>query len=176
MRDRIASEGLQDRIRVVGGGTHARHGYTATEDARRVLAERSIDISDHRSHPTDRGLMEASDLILTATRSHARSLRFEFQDHAHKVQVLREFGKPGTWRGIEDVDDPVGQGLEAYRVTADLLEEQMERVWPLVLGLAAAGEGQNADGPVRESPDVTSRDPMVDSRDDSPGESLGVPP
>jgi len=136
MKARITREGLQDRIEVVGGGTHARQGYSATQDAREVLAERDIDISDHRSRPTDAELMETSDLILTATNSHARALRFEFEAHAHKVHVLRKYGKPPDWRGIDDVDDPVGMGLEAYRVTADLLEEQMVRIWPLVLDAA----------------------------------------
>lgn len=140
MQAKIAREGLNEQMRVVGGGTHARSGYPATEDARRVLDERDIDISDHASRPTDRELMETSDLVLTATRSHARSLRFEFDDHAAKIHVLREFGKPESWRGIEDVDDPVGMGMEAYRVTADLLEEQIERIWPLVLPLIEADD------------------------------------
>ena len=151
MQAKIASKGFTDRIVVRGGGTHAPHGYPATDEAQRVLADRGIDITGHRSHPTDQGLMQASDLILTATRTHARSLGFEFKDQAHKVHVLRQFGKAQAWQGIEDVDDPVGLGMEAYKVTADLLEEQIERIWPLVREAVEAMEvdpdGHGTSGP-----------------------------
>lgn len=129
---RLREAGLEDRIAVRGGGTHAAPGYPATSDAVAVMAERGVDISAHRSQPVTRQLLDRCDLVLTATTDQARHLAFEFPGQAAKVSTLRGFGRPPDWQGIEEVDDPVGRGREAYQLTADLLAEQIDRVWPLL--------------------------------------------
>lgn len=144
MQARLDQTGLAENVRILGGGTRAAAGYPATREAVEELRTRGIDLSTHRSHPTDRSLLETSDLVLAATTDHARDLCFEFPDLAHKIHTLRGYGRPEDWDGIENVDDPVGMGSESYRLTADLLDEHLERLWPLLMEMLEAFSNANS--------------------------------
>ena len=116
----LAERGVNGRIRVRSAGVspYARDGMLASLDARIVLrevgihlTEESITSTDLRSH---RDLLTESDLVVTMT-AEQREVVATFREAAGRTIVtLRELaGEEG------DIKDPVGQGEERYRACRD---------------------------------------------------------
>jgi protein-tyrosine-phosphatase len=116
----LAERGVNGRIRVRSAGVspYARDGMLASLDARIVLrevgihlTEESITSTDLRSH---RDLLAESDLVVTMT-AEQREVVATFPEAAGRTIVtLRELaGEDG------DIKDPVGQGEERYRACRD---------------------------------------------------------
>ena len=116
----LAERGVNGHIRVRSAGVspYARDGMLASLDARIVLrevgihlTEESITSTDLRSH---RDLLAESDLVVTMT-AEQREVVATFPEAAGRTIVtLRELaGEEG------DIKDPVGQGEERYRACRD---------------------------------------------------------
>jgi protein-tyrosine-phosphatase len=116
----LAERGVNGHIRVRSAGVspYARDGMLASLDARIVLrevgihlTEESITSTDLRSH---RDLLAESDLVVTMT-AEQREVVATFPEAAGRTVVtLRELaGEEG------DIKDPVGQGEERYRACRD---------------------------------------------------------
>jgi len=117
-QDLLRQRGQQSSWRVESAGVFAVRGEPATELSRRVAAERRLDLSLHRSKPTDANRLERSDLVLVMEPGHREQLLEEHPQFADRVYLLTEMaGEVGP------VDDPVGTTLENYRQTADRLTE-----------------------------------------------------
>jgi L-threonylcarbamoyladenylate synthase len=99
--------------RFASAGVAAMEGAPATPEAVRVLKDRGIDMGDHASQPLSPELIEQAEVIYTMTPSHAQAVMQGAPDAAHKVFPLAE---------AEPVEDPIGQGLDVYRRTADQIE------------------------------------------------------
>lgn len=99
--------------RFASGGIAAMEGAPATPEAVRVLRERGIDLSDHASGPVTPELIEQAEVIYTMTPTHAQAVMQAVPDAAHKVFPLSD---------AEPVEDPIGQGIDVYRRTADQIE------------------------------------------------------
>ena len=67
-------------------------GHTASDTATKVLRERDLDLTRHRSRIVDRDLLDGADLVLTMERRHARDLVLEFEN-AEKVHTLKAFAQ-----------------------------------------------------------------------------------
>lgn len=109
---------------VRSAGTSALGGGSAAEQAIQVMRERGIDIRDHRSRPLTPDLVDAAESIFVMSSSHAHTIEEWFPDASPKVRLLDPEGVP----------DPVGQSVERYRETADLLERRIDEVLGDVLG------------------------------------------
>ena len=129
----LAERGVNGRVRVRSAGVspYARDGMLASLDARIVLrevgihlTEESITSTDLRSH---RDLLAESDLVVTMT-AEQREVVGTFPEAAGRTIVtLRELaGENG------DIKDPVGQGEERYRACRDeiarCLEQSIDRL------------------------------------------------
>lgn len=108
-------------MKVCSRGLMVFHEEKAGEHAIRVMAERNIDISTHRSKHFDMEEFSKDTLVLTMTEGHKTVVRQHgFLGDAYS---LREFvGLNG------DVDDPYGGDLELYRRCADEIETLIERI------------------------------------------------
>ena len=122
------------RVRSGGVGRTARDGMIPSLDARLVLREEGIELSetailstDLRQHPD---LVASADLILTMTARQKLELRALAGADARPVFTLREFaGEDG------DITDPMGQGDEAYRACRDLIKRCLERSIDRLVGV-----------------------------------------
>ncbi len=63
-----------------------------------------------------------SDLILTMTEKHKEMILKKMPFLETKVFLLSEFAGSGN----QDVEDPIGQSLESYRKTLDLMESYIQ--------------------------------------------------
>jgi protein-tyrosine-phosphatase len=133
LRRKLAEEQVSGTWRVSSAGTWAEDGYPASENGVRVMAERGLDTSQHRSRAVTEAMLEGADLVLTMTVSHAESLRAEFPAHAFKVHRLTEMAAMPY-----DVADPYGGALSEYQRTADELAYLIERGFRRIVALARA--------------------------------------
>ena len=110
----IAQQFLSSTARVESAGTAASGGSAATPDAVEVMRERGLDIESHRSRSVHSVNLGRYDLIVALTPSIANFLRRQ-ADGRSDIEVI-------------DVPDPLGQGLTAYRETADAIEREVRRI------------------------------------------------
>ena len=121
LRQRLVTKKLDAHHRVVSAGVWAAQDEPASENAVAVMAERGIDISDHRSHSLTTDEIAGADLILVMTRDHARLIRHTWPQYAWKVHLLSEM--TGKRR---DVEDPYMGPIEEYRACADTMSRYID--------------------------------------------------
>lgn len=93
----------------------------AAENAVRVMAEKGIDISDHRATQLTADTVEKAELILTMTEGHRKILTTLFPSAKEKTHTLSEFaGENG------DIADPFGGDIETYRLCAAQIAHLLE--------------------------------------------------
>lgn len=83
---------------VLSVGTRA-DGMPATDRARRLLAERGIDVADHRSTPLDGRYIRHADLVVCAEHAHVVSIAGDYPGAFHKSFTLPEIVRLGETTG-----------------------------------------------------------------------------
>jgi len=99
-------------------GLYALDRAPATPDALRVAAEVGVDLYLHRARPVTREMVEGADRIYVMTRSQEEALAHMGAELGDRVALLDPAG--------EDVPDPYGEGLEAYRWARDRITVAVE--------------------------------------------------
>jgi protein-tyrosine-phosphatase len=149
LRDTLDRRGIDAHVSSAG---LVSDGQPATDTAIDTMADRALDITDHRSRRISAELLGSADLILAMAREHLREvavLRPDLYDRTFTVKELvrlgrRHGGRPadepvGRWlAGLhegrvprdhlgssddDDVADPVGQGARIYELTANELAD-----------------------------------------------------
>jgi protein-tyrosine-phosphatase len=131
LQTRLAHDDARRDWRVTSAGVWTVDGRPASAHAIEVMAQRGIDLSDHRSRNITREMMSQADLVLAMTRSHTEALGAAFPAHARKVYLLSEMTGQ-----MHDVGDPYGGTRQEYAHTARELEQLItdgyERIVTLV--------------------------------------------
>lgn len=131
----LAERGVNGRIRVRSAGVspYARDGMLASLDARIVLREVGIHLTEETITSTDlrshRDLLTESSVIITMTADQREVVATYPEAAGRTIVTLRELaGETG------DIKDPVGQGEDRYRACRDeiarCLEQSIERLLP----------------------------------------------
>jgi protein-tyrosine-phosphatase len=131
LRERLRRDGRQNDLQVRSAGTWTMDGHPASDHALQVMAERGLDISDHRSHLLTERDVEEADLILAMTQGHREAIEAEFPQARRKSYLLSEV----VGRSY-DILDPYLAPLAAYRRTADELEALIEEGYEKIVELA----------------------------------------
>jgi protein-tyrosine phosphatase len=118
-RDQLEPAGFTVR----SAGTSAMQGGPAADQAIQVMSERGIELEEHRSRALTPALVDEAEVIYVMSSSHARTIEEWFPEAAAKVRLLDPSGVP----------DPVGQSVDRYRETADLLEQRIEEALDEIL-------------------------------------------
>ena len=119
---------LKQRIEVTSAGTHALHGHRAQDEAVTAMAELGIDIGDHRARQITRDIARRSNLILVMEAAHCGIVKKLLGWGRSKPRRIAEFDPRGA---REDIADPYGAPLEAYRDCVRILRPCIEgiRLW-----------------------------------------------
>jgi protein-tyrosine phosphatase len=128
-----------DQWRIESAGVWADSGFTATRNAKAVMAQKGIDISSHRSKPVVEELLRQFNLVLTMEKKHKEMIQSAFPQFSTRVFMVSEMiGK------LEDVSDPIIGGLDYYQETAEKLEhifsDGLERIYRLATVAQDDGE------------------------------------
>jgi len=109
----------------MSAGVIARRGMPATDHARRVLAEKDIDISAHRARRLDGQIIAGADIIIALEEEHRLAIREHPESKLKPLRLLSEWaGEPELGPGV---DDPIGGSRGEYRETAAEIESYIER-------------------------------------------------
>lgn len=108
----VAEDGRRMAPAVVSAGVHAGPGAPAAEHAVALLAERGLDLSDHRSSPVTQAHLESCDLLLGMTASHLAPLAALAPPDA-RVELFDPDG--------DEVPDPFGGSRATYAACAAAL-------------------------------------------------------
>ena len=130
LQAKLKREKRDGELRAESAGVWTDDGNRATDLAIQVMAGRDIDMSGHRSRVVTEDMVRDAALILTMTRSHAEAIRAEFPTYRAKVYLLSEM-VGDAW----DVEDPVGGTLQQYEMTAQDIENVIERGWTRMMKL-----------------------------------------
>ncbi len=128
-RDKV--DGEPDESRVESAGTWALTGEPAAQKSQQVLAERGLDVSEHRARSVSLELLSSFSVILTMEKGHKEALQVEFPGISGRVYMLSEM------IGSEfDIHDPIGGPLVDFQDTAEeierILTEGFEKIYRLV--------------------------------------------
>ena len=96
-------------VTVLSASVIGLNGALAAKNAIRAMREIDIDISDHRSTPLDRELVDWADYILVMELGHQISIHKTYSGTDGKVLMLGAFG------GLVEVRDPLGSWRWRFR-------------------------------------------------------------
>jgi protein-tyrosine-phosphatase len=133
LADLLRSQGIGD-VEVDSAGVAAFPGQPASEEARQVMAELGLDLKGHRAKLLTEELASQADLILTMTSAHKRAVEALTEDVP--VFTLGEFAG-----GDEELADPFGQGIDAYRSAAGKIRELLVKTVDRLENFWKEGEG-----------------------------------
>lgn len=109
---------------VESAGVSAREGYDMAPYAREALGEIGIRVGKHSSRRITRQALDEADLILVMGRRHASEVE-RILGASEKVHLIAEYTGDSF---VEEIPDPYGLTLFAYRASARQLYEYVERV------------------------------------------------
>ena len=90
---------------------------SASEHAVEIAQQDGLDLSDHRSRPLSKPIIEGADLIVTMGARHRSAVGVIDSDALDHTFMLTEFCDELDG----DVPDPIGGDLETYRHTYDTI-------------------------------------------------------
>lgn len=124
---------LDHGIRIISAGTAGIVDEPATIHAVEAAGGWGADIGDHLSRALTPTLVQHSCRILAATRRHTRRVLEMWPEAESKTRLIL----PGN----EDLDDPFGQILAVYRLTAMRIREALVGYADALVSRLAAGRG-----------------------------------
>jgi protein-tyrosine phosphatase len=115
-------KGIAEDWRVESAGVWAMDGAPATANARKMMMDQGLSLTHHKSQSVRAKLIREFDLVLVMEDRHQEELRKNFPEVAHRVHLMTAMVDEAR-----DVNDPVWGTIETYRVTADELEDLINR-------------------------------------------------
>ena len=119
-------------INVSSAGISAFEGEAANEKAIVTLNKKGIDIKNHRARQLTRKIINESDLVLTMTESHKKTILNLFPECTGKVYALKEYAcilsDDESAGENPDIADPYGFGCDVYEITAAEIEKQLKKI------------------------------------------------
>lgn len=107
MAEALAKEYLRQRekgnmtqmttLRVISAGTGALDDEPASPQARAVMAEIGLDLSEHKARALSREVLQEADIILTMTERHKNQIEKLWPEVRDKVYVLKEYARGGDF-------------------------------------------------------------------------------
>lgn len=114
--------GPESGVTAQSAGLYALDGAPATPHALTVAAEAGVDLSEHRARSADREILDGVDRIYVMTRQQAEALGRAGVAAVSRLSLLDPAG--------EDIADPYGGDVDAYRVARDRIAAAVEARLP----------------------------------------------
>lgn len=134
LRNKIPQE-LQGRVIIKSAGTFFIDGIGADPMAIKALAQKTVDISRHRSQGLTLKLVNKADLILVMSESHLEFFADAEPGIRNKIYLLKTYGKTHgeiDALAMKTVIDPIGGSMEDFEACAQDIEAEIDRIWPII--------------------------------------------
>jgi protein-tyrosine-phosphatase len=119
------------RHSIASAGISAVDGFAPTPAAVQAMQEHQIDISCFRSSCFSRELARASDIILVMAKHHRDFISENMPDMKEKAFLYKEFA--GIEEKPQDIQDPIGQPIEVYRIVCNEIKAASEKIAEKIL-------------------------------------------
>lgn len=129
---------FKEKVVVKSAGTLGLDGNRATEFAIQTAHEFGADISEHRSQGLTRELAEEADIIFVMAAGHKEYMDKYHPEVRENVFLLKLFDRDTKGAVYEDIDDPIGRGLNIYRQCGKEIHDELQRVLPRLTELIKA--------------------------------------
>ena len=118
----VADAGLEQHIMIDAAGTHVYDaGDPPDERAKRAAAKRGYDLSRLRTRAVRKTDFERFHYVLAMDDKNLAKLAKDCpQDHAKKLALLMQYGKPGA---TLFVPDPYYGGMQGFERVLDMVED-----------------------------------------------------
>lgn len=117
---------------ISSAGLEAYCGDSASAEAVQIMQERGLDIRGHVSRPLSERFVREADCVFAMTKALRDTIVAQWPDTADRVFLLHPEGK--------DIRDPFGGTIEAYRQSAVMIEEAIQRRCGELLALINGGK------------------------------------
>lgn len=119
LRDYFSKEDMEISVFSGGIASHARDGMLISMDAKLVMEEMDIKLSDSYvsidlKKPDNRKYLKKADLILTLTEKHKEEVSNFNETKGKTILTIKEYGGESG-----DIKDPSMNGLEGFRIARD---------------------------------------------------------
>ena len=124
-------------LNIGSAGTLRLTGRTSPPEVHEVLGEIGLDVTDHRSRPLSRTLIERADVIIVMEDRHGDSVIGLIPEAEHKLIYLGDY-----LEDPKDVPDPIGQSTSQFRNSRDQILGALKALFPellIRLGLKSQG-------------------------------------
>ena len=118
------SKEVNEEIRVESAGVYAMANQPASSQAIKAMEDEGIDLTNHRSKPLTRDMIDRADIILTMTINHKNIILQINPEAKDKVFTLKEYAN----MGFLDVQDPFGLPVEEYKESAREIRAALEKI------------------------------------------------
>ncbi|MFC4077353.1 low molecular weight protein arginine phosphatase [Salinithrix halophila] len=112
-------------VEVRSAGVSALPGVSASDHAVRVMRDREIDHSSHRSQQVTKELVEWADVIITMTAAHQYSLARAFPEAVDKAYTLKGLAQEELGERLAELDR-MGAELEMNRAILKKTEKERD--------------------------------------------------
>lgn len=119
----IEAEGAPlNSLKVISAGTSAWSGDPASTNSVTALSKVGIELTQHKSQPITKDMLESAFLVLGMTHSHLYGIEKYKKSLPPRVHLFRDFMNPPSDAETE-IMDPYGQNLATYRACLDSMAE-----------------------------------------------------
>lgn len=142
---------LQDEVVVESAGTLGIDGMPAARNSIEIVQERGGDISQHRSQGVTAALVEDADLILAMAHEHVDYVHENFPQYRENVFLLKRFARNSNDAVSQDdpdddeIFDPIGSDKETYRICAQMIDDELERIMPTLVNFIQERRRQSSE-------------------------------
>ncbi len=124
--------GQEERWLIRSAGVWALENQTAAANTIKLIYDRGIDLSDHRSKLVTKDLIEKFNLILVMERNQKEALKTAFPKQSAKIFLLSEMAGETF-----EIVDPIGGSLADFTATGLEIENILSEGFPKISQLSA---------------------------------------
>ena len=115
----------------------------ATPQAIKIMKEKGIDISTHRTKTISKDLIDGADLILVMEAKHRQKVQELSPEAGNKAFLLKDFARD---KNNLEVKDPIGLSDEIYREVAREIKNALARALPKILEVLKESKDEGCAG------------------------------
>jgi protein-tyrosine-phosphatase len=123
----ISARALNSEYMAQSAGIWGQSNLPAVPHVLKIMGERGIDVSNHRSRIVSGDIINEVNLILTMERSHKEAIYAEFPNKRMNLYLISEL--VGEKFNIEDpINKPINEFAETADVLTDLIKNNLEKI------------------------------------------------
>lgn len=127
---KVMKERNRGNVEVLSAGVAALAGAGPTPETLRLLAQKGINMSAHRSRQVNRIMLRSADFILAMDDTHQARILELAPDVKNRLYLLNEFAKISN-SGL-NISDPIGRGMDFYERTFYMIKDAVEKISTLL--------------------------------------------